>query len=348
MPLLDLSQESTKPEPVQDPFGSPDLQRQRYDAALEFDAILHENFSAPNGKAHAGTILSVAAWLVGTSLYRSLRYSQVHDPGTFVHSSEVNEDWQALMNLFLYYCQRNGIELKPDQLILRVPEEHKPQIDLPQAQEKFQDLFNRIMKKYGLDYLEGARAGIIVCSMEFYYYCTHARAIDPNVAAGIISMGILAGAKSPPLAMRSECSKPDQTQTDHPRHSYLFDVMVSIAQNSTAGAGTRLVLGEGRASMQEALNRGGKYIRVHPDVLSLLRANNLDVFLVYAAAMQKEISSGIPQIDFAGADVDRLLQQWNGTSEAEAPIHVRQVKWLKDNAVKSGYVRCGNSWLLKH
>ena len=123
--------------------------------------------------------------------------------------------------------------------------------------------------------------------------------------------------------------------------------MLSIGQNSTAGAGARLVIGEGWASMQEALNRGGKYILVHPDVLRLLKVNNIDTFLVYAAAMQKEMAAGIPQIDFAGADANRLLQHWNGRSEAEAPIHVRQLKWLKDNAKTSGYEQSGNSWILK-
>lgn len=98
--------------------------------------------------------------------------------------------------------------------------------------------------------------------------------------------------------------------------------------------------------MREALNRGGKYILVHPEVLSTLQANGIDAFPVYAAAIQMEIVSGIPQIDFTGGDVDLLLQQWSGRSESELPLHVRQIQWLRDNAGRCGYRQVGNSWIL--
>lgn len=347
MPSLDLLEEQPQCEPADnDPFGSVELQRKRYDAALEFATLLQETLSAPEGKVHAGTVLSVAAWLTGTSLYRSMRYKIQPEPGTIMLSNEINEAWPTLLNLFLYYCQRNGMELKPEQFILNVPEEHKPQIEILQAQEQFQERYYEIMRKHGLDYLDGARAGVIVCAMEFYYHCTHAREIDPNLAAGLISSGIVTAAKTVPAPL-----KPGETargQTDPPRKNPLFDVIPTIARNSTAGSGTRLVLGEGMASMREALNRGGKYILVHPDVLSTLQANGIDPFPVYAAAMQLEVASGIPQIDFTGADVDLLLQQWSGRSETELPIHVRQIQWLKDNALRCGYRQVGNSWILAH
>ena len=75
-----------------------------------------------------------------------------------------------------------------------------------------------------------------------------------------------------------------------------FDVIISIAKNSIGGTGTRLVLGEGMASMQEVLSNGGKYILVHPGVLSKLKENNVDAFLVYAAAMRIETSSRFPKL----------------------------------------------------
>ena len=100
----------------------------------------------------------------------------------------------------------------PDQLILTTPEEQRPRIEILEAQEKLQDRYNEIMKKHGLDYLDGARAGMIVCSMEFYYHCIHTRDIDPNAAAGIVSMGILTGARTvpPPLKCEGPTSLPPQ------------------------------------------------------------------------------------------------------------------------------------------
>src|SRR5688572_22396317 len=129
MLLSNLFKKSPKKAPVKDnPFGPPELQKRRYNAAMEFLRVIEVNFPPSNGKAHAGTILSAAAWLAGTSLYRSLNYKQDPAPGTVILSNEVNEQWPKLMDLFLYYCERNGIRLKPGQLALKTPDEHKSQM----------------------------------------------------------------------------------------------------------------------------------------------------------------------------------------------------------------------------
>jgi hypothetical protein len=72
----------------------------------------------------------------------------------------------------------------------------------------------------------------------------------------------------------------------------------------------------------------------------------VDVFLIYAAAMRMETSSRIPQIDFVGAKVDELVQQWSGKPEDQAPVHVRQALWLMNNARNLGYERRGDSWIV--
>ena len=343
MPLSDLFKKSSGKEPAgDDPFGSPELQKKRHDAALEFLNILQRNFLSPDGKGHAGTVLSAAAWLAGTSLYRSLNYKGDPAPGTVMLSNEVNKAWPQLMNLFIYYCQRNGITLQPDQLVLQTPDEHKPQIEIRKIQEKLQDQYNAIMKKHDLDYLDGARAGVIICSIILQYHCTRARDIAPEVAAGIVSMGILEGAKTAPPPLKPESSSTPASQNNQPA-----DLLKSIAQNSTDGSGARLVLGEGMTPMQEALHNGGRYILVHPEVSNQLKQNNIDPFLVYEAALCMEIASRIPRIDFIGVDVDELSRTWSGKSEEQAPIHIRQALWLQRNANQFGYEKSGNSWTLK-
>lgn len=343
MPLSDLFKKSTRKEPAgDDPFGSPELQKKRHDAALEFLNILQRNFLSPDGKGHAGTVLSAAAWLAGTSLYRSLNYKGDPAPGTVMLSDEVNKAWPQLMNLFIYYCHRNGITLQPDRLVLQTPAEHKPQIEIRQIQEKLQDRYNAIMKKHDLDYLDGARAGVIICSIIFQYHCTRARDIDPGVAAGIVSMGILEAAKIVPPSL-----KPESSSTPASQNNQLADLLKSIAQNSTDGSGARLVLGEGMTPMQEALHNGGRYILVHPEVSNQLKQNNIDPFLVYEAALRMEIASRIPRIEFIGVNVDELFRTWSGKSEEQAPIHIRQALWLQRNANQFGYEKSGNSWELK-
>lgn len=337
MPLSDLFKRSPKketPKPPQDepvrddPFGSPEMQKKRYDAALEVLGVLQENFLSPDGKGHAGTILSVAAWLAGTSLYRSLNYKHNPTPGTVMLSDEVNESWPRLMNLFMYYCQRNGTELKPEQLVLETPEEHKPQIEISQAQGKFQDRYNEIMKKYDLDYLDGARAGMIACSIIFQYHCMRVKDIEPGVAAGIVSMGIVAGAKTSPPPLGSGVSR-DSTPGE------------KIKNNN------RLVLGERDVAIQEALDHGGIFIDLNPEVLKTLQAGGIDPYLIYEKGMLAQIEKKIPRIDFVQADVDKLFDEWKGKSPQEAPIHVRLILWLKNNANTYGYEQSGNSWVLK-
>lgn len=94
MPLFNLFKKPKKTEPARnDPFGSPDMQKKRYEAAREFLGVLQEAFLSPDGRGHAGTTLAVAAWLAGTSLYRSMNYKQSPPPGSIMLSEEVNGAW---------------------------------------------------------------------------------------------------------------------------------------------------------------------------------------------------------------------------------------------------------------
>jgi hypothetical protein len=203
------------------------------------------------------------------------------------------------------------------------------------------------MKKHGLDYLEGARAGMILCSIVFHYHCIANKDIDPYVATGIVAMGVIEGAKTSPIPLKSKGSMPTSASSQNARNSQMVELLRSIAENSTSGSGTRLVLGEGMLPMQEALSNGGKYILVNPGVLSKLEESNIDSFLVYETALRMEVESKISRIDFVNANVDKLVQEWSGKPEEQAPLHIRQMLWLKANAEKFGYQQSGNSWKLK-
>jgi hypothetical protein len=359
MPLIDLFKKASKKEPVRipqeqpthsattaDSLFSPEMQKKRYEAAREFMKVFQEKIPLLGGKPHAGTVLSIAARLAGTSLFRSINKQDVV-PGMIVLSEEVNQAYPQLLNLFAFYCKQNGFDVMARPIVTQFSEKDRPRMDVAQVQAEYQDQFNEIMKKYGLDYLNGAQAGMVVCSMVFQYHCTAARDIDPYVAAGIIAVGVIEGAKTAPPPLNHGGPKPAPAPEGNQRDNQLFELITSIAQNSMDGTGNRLVLGEGLTSMHEALSKGGKYILVHPGVLTRLKEHNIDAFLIYAAAMRMEIASKIPQIDFVGANVDQLSQEWSGKPEAQAPIHARQVLWLKANAQNLGYEQSGNSWILR-
>jgi hypothetical protein len=109
----------------------------------------------------------------------------------------------------------------------------------------------------------------------------------------------------------------------------------------------RLVLGEREAAMQEARDQGGAFIDPNPGVLRMLQEGNIDPYLIYERALIQKIEGKIGRIDFIKANVEDLYDEWKGKPESQAPIHVRLILWLKNNAGTYGYEQRGNSWILK-
>ena len=323
MPFLDLFKKSPKKEPVKDnPFGSPEMQKKRYDAATEFLKVFQERIPLVDGKPHAGTVLSVGARLAGSSLYRSLNYKDGIAPGIVVLSNEVDELWPRLMNLFAYYCKQNGVDVMSKPLVTTFPAHDKPRMETEQVLAEYQTQYHEIMKKHGLDYLDGARAGMIVCSILFQYHYKTARDIDPFVATGIVAMGIVEGAKTAPPPLE-------------------FGARVSDRNTN------RLVLGERDAAIQEALDHGGAFLDINPEILRTLQEKNIDPYLVYEQALLRQIDAKISRIDFVKANVDGLFTEWQSKPETQAPTYIRLLLWLKSNARAYGYEQSGNSWVLK-
>ncbi len=336
MPLSDLFKKSPKKEPAQTPqsgavkpssdptFLLPEMQKKCYEAAMEFVKAFQEKIPLVKGKPHAGTVLAVAARIAGTSLYRSMNYSHNAIPGTVVLSEEVNQAWPHLMNLFAFYCKQNGIDIMSKPVVTEFPEKDKPLMTVEQIQAEYQDQYNEIMKKHGLDYLNGARAGMIVCSMVFQYHCAKAKDIDPYVAAGIVAMGIVEGAKTapPPFGTANTTALPRKNNN-------------------------RLVLGEDEAAAREARENGGIFIQISPTVLKTLQLGNVDPYLIYEKGLLNQIEAKIPRIDFVEANVDELYNEWKSKPEKQTPIYIRLIIWLKNNASVHGYEQDGNSWVRK-
>jgi hypothetical protein len=218
-------------------------------------------------------------------------------------------------------------------------------MELAQVQAEYQDQYNAIMKKHGLDYLEGAWAGMIVCSIVFNYHCIANKDIDPFVATGIVAMGVVEGAKTSPAPSKSG-DRAKSSNLDE-KIAETKELIKTIAKSSISGSGARLFFGERDAAVQEALDHNGKFILVHPEVESKLKEGNIDTYAVYVVALLNEIQSRIDQIDFVGGDVDQLAKRWSGKPEKSIPMHIRQMLWMKANAEKFGYQQSGNSWKLK-
>jgi len=308
---------TTKPW-MDNPLASKEMQKKRYDAAMEFMTNFQERMPLVGGKPHAGTVLAVAGRLAGTSLYRLFNKQDI-TPGTVVLSEEVNEAYPQLLNLFALYCKQGGIDVMSRPLVTQFPEGDKPLMTTEQVLAEYQDQYHAIMQKHGLDYLEGARAGMIVCSTIFQYHVLKVKDIDPFVAAGIVAMGVVEGAKTAPP---KSGSKPVEKKR-------------------------RFVLGEQDAAMQEAIADGSGYIAINPGVLQMLKEKNIDPFLVYEQAVIKQMEEKVDRFDFVQMDVEAVFNEWSGKPSDGASIPMRLVLWMKENAASRGYEQDGNSWVLK-
>jgi hypothetical protein len=152
---------------------------------------------------HPGTSLSAAAWLAGTSLYRSFGYQHNIAPGTVILSDIANEKGPILTGTFIYFLNKEGIKLEQSEVILKFTEEQKPRKNILEIQEKCQDSYNEIMRKNGFDYLEAAKVGAIVCAMMVNYHCIRRHDLEPKLAVGLVLMGFVEGTKTCPSPLKS-------------------------------------------------------------------------------------------------------------------------------------------------
>ncbi len=177
-----------------------EIAKRRQQAAVEVLRLLERQLGR-EAATHPQTVLHAAAWLAGTSLYRSLGHADETAPGTVVLSEKANEEWPKLMKVFSYLLDKEGLKLKPDDLMLTFPGEHSPRKSLAEIQQELQDPFNEIMKQHGFDYAEGAKTGAVACAMLVKAYCVRRKDLDSGVAAGIVEMGFIEGAKTAPAPL---------------------------------------------------------------------------------------------------------------------------------------------------
>jgi hypothetical protein len=192
---------SSSSKEMNEVFGDPSLQEKRVAAATDVMKLFDRYFKPTEQEVHVETVLYSAACLAGTSLFRSFGFSQSTEPGSVILSDQANQGGSNLMNLFMFFIQNYGVTLQPDQLAITFTDTSKPKMTILQVQENLQDSYHAIMEKHGLSYLDGARAGIVVCSMLYGHHCANRKDIDLGFGAGIIGRGLIEGAKTSPLPL---------------------------------------------------------------------------------------------------------------------------------------------------
>jgi hypothetical protein len=167
-----------------------------HEVALELLSLLSSKFVASDGSPHAATILCAAAWLTGMSLYQSVQCQQNSPSGTSVRSQDVNREWENLVYLLeTYNLQRADIPI--GQVVLAAmgrPQSFRPRAEMPDVQRELEEPYNTVIKKHGLDDREGARVGILLCSMLIQQYSRDGM-IATDAATGVVAQGIFEAAR---------------------------------------------------------------------------------------------------------------------------------------------------------
>ena len=172
---------------------------------IEMDAAAKEIYTLLVSKlqkgtsVHIGTLVSAAARLAGTSLYRTFNFkADKLAPGTVVLSEEANQEWPKLMNMLLATLKANSIPFDPTKFEMKAPEQHKPRAEILEMQAELQGPFNQILSKHGLDYQQGAYAAANACAIAIL---KSRLLVDPQITCGLAALGFVEGSKTAPLPL---------------------------------------------------------------------------------------------------------------------------------------------------
>jgi hypothetical protein len=194
MVLSNLSEKTLKTtflEVKEDSLFIHDQLRKANEAALEFLVLLNEKFVTSDGAPHAGTILSAAAWLTGTSLYQSFQDKKISSPDTIITPQDVNREWEHLVYLLENYNFPRA-DVPVGRVVLAAmaaPPFFKPKVGMCCVQSELQEQYNTVMKEHGFDAHGGAHVGVILCSILIQQF-SQAGMIDVEAATGVVAQRI--------------------------------------------------------------------------------------------------------------------------------------------------------------
>lgn len=196
MTMANLSLKTELISVKEDSVFLPENLKRTHEGALEILSLLSAKFRAQDGSPHAPTILFTAAWLTGTSLYRSLQDERISLPGTIVTLQDLNREWDSLVYLLEEYTlQRSNVPIGRIVLAaMAVPSSFKPQIGVSDVQGELQAQYTSVMKKHGFDFTGGTRVGVLLCSILIQEY-NQAGIIDADAATGLTAQGIFEAAR---------------------------------------------------------------------------------------------------------------------------------------------------------
>ena len=170
-----------------------EIARRRQAAAIETVTMLEDHYETVF-ESRAASLLQAAAWLAGYSLRRSFE-SDGHGEGDSPAANSESNEQLRLMKAFMFLVDKYGIKLKANDYATEIPPEHKIYLSPEEIEGKFVAPYDEIMQKHGFDYADGARTGAVVCARLVRLHCANRKDLEPQVAASIVTMGLMEGDK---------------------------------------------------------------------------------------------------------------------------------------------------------
>ena len=170
-------------------------------AGREIHDMLVKGLHTEQG-THVGTLLSSAARLAGTSLFRTfkLRTDGV-EPGTPVLSEIANEKGPGLFYMLRQILVRNGLQVDDKKAGVKPPPGQEPKLTILEVQNKFQDGYQAIARKYDLNFEQAAMAGVLTCATIIF---NTSKSFDPNALLGMAAYGFVEGTKACPPPLKKD------------------------------------------------------------------------------------------------------------------------------------------------
>jgi len=104
----------------------------------------------------------------------------------------------------MFLLDKEGVKLKTNEFVTKIPTELTSKKTLPQIQEQLQERYNEIMREHGFNYVEGAKTGAVVCALLVKVYALRRKDLEPKMAASIVSMGFVEGSKTAPAPLKGK------------------------------------------------------------------------------------------------------------------------------------------------
>ena len=149
-----------------------------------------------DGKIHPPTVVAACARMAGLFLLRSFHLAMsAAEPGEVILSPQASERSPVLLRTCAAVLASLGDVIPPDPPRPLVDDEHTPREEFLQTQARLESLFQPIVRTFGLDDYQAARAAAVATAITAHMV---RKVLDPTRAFGVAAFAFMEGSRTVP------------------------------------------------------------------------------------------------------------------------------------------------------